>query len=351
MQRFPIRKHAKKLFVPVRIEAKEHTFLVDTSSEATVFDHSLPLGDFRSIDTITSGKGDTVYVKNYDPPDARVGVLPLKMVGAGGVLSHDLTNLSDNDYEGILGINFLGQYVLHLDFDRGQMLFLNSVPAGAGESLPMFWDADQIPQVIGAVTGGDPVKFWISTGLSGFDSGTLMGQEIKGLTAKGTMSVVNSVRYASASGLAGTASQHQGRFLAVGPFGVERPVFTEIPACNMLGLHFWSRFTVTFDFPGRRVFLRKGANYARADVWNRSGLHWIVKAGTSTVDAVDDDSPASTAGVRVGDVLLEIGGMKLGEAAPFQVAERLWHAGRIDCLIRRGSETLRLTVSVPERNQ
>ena len=47
LERFPISKRGDALVVPVRIEEKDHLFLLDTGSNMTVFDPSLPLGEPR----------------------------------------------------------------------------------------------------------------------------------------------------------------------------------------------------------------------------------------------------------------------------------------------------------------
>ena len=44
------------------------------------------------------------------------------------------------------------------------------------------------------------------------------------------------------------------------------------PMANVLGLGFWSRFTVTLDFPARKAYLANATRYGWPDLWNASGL-------------------------------------------------------------------------------
>ena len=69
---------------------------------------------------------------------------------------------------------------------------------------------------------------------------------------------------------------------------------------------FWSRFTATFDFPGKRVFLAKGDRYGQADRGDYGGLVLARKGDIIVVDAVLRDSPAMEAGLREGDVVLRV---------------------------------------------
>ena len=55
----------------------------------------------------------------------------------------------------------------------------------------------------------------------------------------------------------------QGGALNIGGFAVRAPIFHESYGVtpNRLGLAFWSRFVVTFDFPERKVYLRKSSTF------------------------------------------------------------------------------------------
>ena len=117
---------------------------------------------------------------------------------------------------------------------------------------------------------------------------------------------------------------------------------------SVLGLGFWLRFTVTFDFPGRRAYLCKGARYGRPDLWNASGLRLKLETGGVTIDAVESESPGARAGVLAGDVLLELGGLRAEKATLFELKSALCKTGRLDFVVRRGGIEHRFTIDLTQ---
>jgi S1-C subfamily serine protease len=68
------------------------------------------------------------------------------------------------------------------------------------------------------------------------------------------------------------------------------------------------------------------------------------------LSAVRPGSPAEKAGLRSGDVLLEIGGARLGSLQDLTYALRSHRAGdAVDVVWRRGADTLRAVVTLGER--
>ena len=149
----------------------------------------------------------------------------------------------------------------------------------------------------------------------------------------------------SASFGAGGSRLFQGKRLFLGGFRVERPVFSESPGRALLGSAFWSRFVVTFDFPARKVFLSKGQAYERPDRSSRSGLHVVRKAGAVVIESLDGGSPGDRAGFRAGDVLVELGGLRVSESSLFKLRAALCDGDPKACVVRRGSEERRLTIA------
>lgn len=345
LQRFPVAKGGAPLLVPVRFGGKDHLFVVDTGCTNSVFDPSLPLGAVRESVKASTPDGE-ITVNLYDPPVASVGVLPFRV--ANKVASFDLKKFSEADgrpVKGILGMDFLGQYVVHVDFDKGELLFLKSAPTDHREVVPMFWTAENVPEVECFLTGEEKIRFRIGTGQSGVCSGALQTQLMARLVAKDKFRKVASSSKTTASGIS-DSTEFQGRFLALGGFGVERPVFNEILMFNQLGLGFWSRFAVTFDFPGRKVLLSKGEGYGRPDRWALSGLHLEQQGGVVVIVRVDKGSAGEAAGVKPGDVFLRLNDLRAGEASLYEIGAALSEAGKFTIQLRRGARKHELTMII-----
>ena len=274
LQRFAIDKGRGALLLPVRIGAMDHFFVLDSGSNTTLLDATLCPGDPKRVVTADGPEGK-VDVKIYTTPTASVGKLPLAPLKF--VLARDLTQIRrvfGDPIEGILGMDFLHRYVVHVNFDKGEVLFLRSAPIDAGNEVPLGWDPDSgLPRVDAELVPGESTSFVIDTGNCGLESGNLTRLEMRTLAKKHGFRQVSTDLAESLSGRSTTRS-YQGKVLRLGVFSVESPVLGE-SSINMLGLGFWSRFTVTFDSPESKLYLRKGDNYSRPDRWNLSGLHLL----------------------------------------------------------------------------
>ena len=258
LERFAVSNDGNELLIPVTVGGKIYPFVVDTGATGTVFDASIPLG--QPIDVVTfdgsEGRGE---LKLYQPPEARVGRTPLGPLDAVG--SMDLESwrqVSGLPTRGVLGMDFLGRYVVHIDIDQGQLLLLKSAPKGAGDELPIVWDTGGHPSIWAEIVPGERSRFIIDTGSVGLDSGSIGVLESASVVRKGRFREIGKALVESMSG---TNSRRliKGGDIRIGDFAVHSPIFMESFGLtpNKLGLRFWSRFAATFDFPERKVYLRK----------------------------------------------------------------------------------------------
>ena len=63
-----------------------------------------------------------------------------------------------------------------------------------------------------------------------------------------------------------------------------------------------------FDYAGERVFFEPNSRNSLADAFDRSGLWINASANGYRVDGVVAGSPAAQAGIRLGDLIITIGG-------------------------------------------
>jgi hypothetical protein len=69
----------------------------------------------------------------------------------------------------------------------------------------------------------------------------------------------------------------------------------------------WKRFTMTLDYHGRTMTLTPNGDISVRDEWDRSGLYLINKGGITVID-VRPGTPAATAGLKTGDVIVSLSG-------------------------------------------
>jgi predicted aspartyl protease len=342
LQRFAVNKGGDALLVPVKIAGKDRLFVVDTGCTTTVVEESLPLGEPQRVVTADTPAGK-VNVRLYRVPEASVGGLPLGVDEVMGVDLKWIRELFGYPIEGILGMDFLGRYVVHIDFDRGELLLLKSVPKDSGEVVPIRSNSGGLPELKAWISPQQDVQFLIDTGWISHDSGKM---ERGSLSQSGDFEKVGSSLSETASGTH-ASSEFRGKRISLGGFSVDQPIFDESPTMSLLGLGFWSRFVVTFDFPNQNMYLRKGKGYERPDLRDLSGLHLLRRDGAVVVHSVDKGSTGSLAGLQAGDKLLILGSSRADETSLFDLKTALCQPGTLKCSMRRGSEERSLTLNLP----
>ena len=88
-----------------------------------------------------------------------------------------------------------------------------------------------------------------------------------------------------------------------------------------MGLRFWRRYNLVLDFPRETIYLRK-SRWFQKENGDLSGITFMREKGVTVIDKISEGSPASDAGLRMGDVLLKIAGK---DAAHTRIIE-LWKA-------------------------
>ena len=331
------------LIVPVTIKGKNYSFLVDTGATGTMYDISLrPLMGARSESQSVETADSTLRLETRLPPEGSVGKLPLPRDQPAPVV--DMTSIRcvvGENIRGILGMDFLGRYVVRIDFDAGKLTFQKKVHRNAGTALPLQIDKDNLAVYLAAKVrdAGPSERFLVDTGDGGEGDGVIEADLFGTLRGQGKLDPLGDQLLSTLS--------HEGRCLrgrlaclSCGPFMLRRLVMSSGES-SKLGLGFWSRFDVTFDFPGACVYLRKGNNFDRSAPINRSGLH-IYRPGRETVvAAVDKESTAAKAGINPGDILVAVGGFSTERMRLFTLRQQFCQVGKtLSIILNRNGKQL-----------
>jgi hypothetical protein len=316
--RFPVPKHGDVLVVPVRIGAKTYQFLLDTGCTYSVVDLSLlprePLETVKG--TSASGKEEAIPLHRWPP--AWLGDFPLDSgAPVGGVDLRKVREVTGYPIYGVIGMDFLGEHVVQVNFDKGDLRFYRWAPPDLGAALPIELK-NNCPHVFGSV-GRQRESFLVDTGKTGaFD---LRREEFARMKKAGSLKVHGKCK---ATVLNDTVEFRygQGKHLTLGEFTLREPLFSE-GSYSLLGLEALAQFVVTFDFPGKKLYLQKGANYHRPNRWNLSGLKLVRRDGVTLVDEVKKGSAAAARGVKSGDVIHKVGRTAAEELSLFEIYTKL----------------------------
>ncbi len=323
---FTVAKHGDVLCIPVVVAdlEKPQLCMIDTGAEVSAFDVSLaPRLGLCMGKASLAGPAGLTSSDMYPAPRVTAGHITFD--GASSVLTVDMSAIrraTGHEVTGILGMDFLRRHTFRVDFDAGKIDFLRVSKSELdleGKPIQVFYFGGNTPLVTGAASRKDIDRFIVDTGatvaggveLRAYDRMISAG-EILGLTDSRVLTVSGASQMASG----------RAELLAVKGFSVSRPVVTRTDA-NYLGLGFWSRFLVTFDFPRRTIYLSKGRRFEEPDLYNWSGICLVRDDDGFRVLSTICGSPADVAGVATDDRLLRVGNTAVAGISLFEVRRQI----------------------------
>ena len=294
---FEVATAGDPLILPVAIDGHVYEFILDFGVSRHVFDTSLrqllgaPVGHTRSTSQLNA--------ELYRPPVATVGELPLR--DGTSVVCLDLAALRrcfGDDIRGILGVPFLYERIVRIDFDDGRLDVLSRTSDARdwGVPLPLKRNGSLgYLRVSPARVASETIAFCL--GSSSAESAKLSHRLFERLWKQGDIRLTDP---AMGMTVAGTVVKQVGRLseLAIGPF-----LHRDLIVCkssddiSMLGLPYLSRYVVTLDLTGEVIYLRKGKNFDKLDQEDMSGLHILKIDGELVVCLVDEGTPPHDGGI------------------------------------------------------
>jgi len=286
----------------------------------------------------------------FSPPEAFLAKLDLRT--GGPVICVDLEGIrraTGRDIRGVLGMEFLKNYVVRIDFDSGKVQFRSwdgrdHPEWGAAVHLYQAEEDRGVPSTKARLPGVGNITLIVDSGCNGAVG---LVTEVFG---RATDKVATSGGFTATA--AGTRETRLGRLgsLALGGFDHHGLLVHEAIG-NQIGLGLLSRHVVTFDFAGMKMYLQKGQAFDKPDEVDMSGLHvWRVD-GQTAVHSVDKGSPAEAAGIKAEDVILKVGAKKSAEVDIYDLRDLLQSGDgkEVQLTIRRGAEEKAVSFKLKRR--
>jgi PDZ domain len=269
------------------------------------------------------------------------------------------------DMDCVVGVALLRQFVVELDHMTPRLTLYERAsyrpPAGA-EAIPLLFRTNpRVPYVDIQMTLRDgtqvPLRVVPDTGTAFY------GALLVGSAAARAQSELPSARAIlhpdPQTGRVTQLMAARPRAVTVGPFTVNEPVIALLQgnlggdgsiADGTVGSGFLRRFTVAFDFDGHKMYLTPNERYRQPHVFDASGVGFIRRGGRHVVFDVIPDSAGAEAGVRIGDVLVEIDDRAAGDLTPVQLRALLSADGWTRRLLfERDGRTVTLVVRLRAR--
>jgi hypothetical protein len=304
-------------------------FLVDTGASITVLDSGY-----------AARRGIPVEGRIQVPGAGQTGGASLSQVdsivvpGAGGggvhVAAQKVAVLALDPYlepffwrpcAGVLGYDFISRFVTTVDFD-GERLVLDDPHAfrheGAGQPVPLEM-AGNIPVVEAALDDTLRGKFRLDVGSGGTVDLHSPFVRRHGLAERAARKVT-----VVGGGFGGTFTSDLTRMntMAIGPFSWDRPLVSLSHAtvgglasedyAGNIGNQVLERFTVTFDYERRQVWLAPSRRFTQPDRFSLAGVQLARRDGVVRAMQVLPGSAAAAAGIAEGDEIRKLDGRPIG---------------------------------------
>ncbi len=225
------------------------------------------------------------------------------------------------DFAGLVGFEIFKRFVVTIDY-AGRRLTLTRPEAFAytGKARPLpFTFAERTPQIEARLDG--------ATGLFTLDTGSRSSLTINGpfaaqhgLAAKYGAKTLALTGWGVGGGVKSLVAR--GKELSIGPPELAVPVpglvvdlaqttagaFANPHLAGNIGGGVLKRFTVTFDYGKKLLYLEPNANFDKVDPFDQAGLWLNLVAEGFRIEDVVVGSPAAEAGLRLGDLVTGING-------------------------------------------
>ena len=244
----------------------------------------------------------------------------------------DLPQIEGVPLDGLVGYEMFRRFDVRIDYAKKALTMFDPkrfVPP-PGAAVLDFKLAGTIPEVSGTLDGV-PVLLTVDTGSR--DSLTMSSPFVR---AHDLVAKYNAAPEAVTGwGVGGAARGRPARFgtLKLGALAIDgiagdlfvgnKGAFTDPNVAGNLGGGVLHRFTVTFDYANRKIYLAPNAAFGKPDAFDRSGL-WLFNDGDALkIVDVADRSAAQKAGLRLNDRIISIGDEAIGRRSLTQWRERL----------------------------
>jgi hypothetical protein len=357
----PIRIENNHVHITVCVAGEPHDFALDTGAGQSFIDLGLAQSLGLHLGTRFAARGvgsGTIDGAQLDSVDARIAgtSIPVRIRAA-----LDFARLPGARISGILGYDFIAAHVVVIDYANARMRVMDGSQFrydGAGTELRLTF-ANNHPHVDGAIRLADgetiPGRFVIDVGAAGALALSKPFVDSHGLRRR----VGTTLRRPGGAGVGGQTVAEFGRISALrfGSLELDSPIAAlHGDSSGVLssggtfdgnvGGEILRHFTVYLDYPHSRMFLEPNSSFAEPFEIDMTGMGFTpARKPDGRVAWVLPNTPATSAGIQPGDIVLAVDGQELDERVFVELLKRSRRPDeRIGLKVRRGTESMTVTL-------
>jgi PDZ domain len=334
--------------VPVNIFGVTRYFLVDSGFTVSAIDlkYEHLLGQRVAQYHASTPLATESELPIYDCPRIIIGGKQLELDKISCLDLSMARLISGQQCDGILGMDFFAKNVVSIDFDSEMLTFQTNLPGKvAGSSFVVPLKRFLAHYIIEAsVDKVHKLNLLVDTGDS--SSISLNDEDWQEVFSTSQAKVFTTQ-------IAGISNQvAESKIGRIELLTIQNQDYTNLHATlihnpsdlSHLGLNFFRRHKVTFDFANQKLYLQRGQQFAIADKEDMSGLHLLRRDDQTFVYSVDNNSPAFIVGVRANDVIVSVNRQSASSLTLYAIRHILQSrdGGAINLQINRGKDVLQV---------
>ncbi len=309
-QSFKFNPEDKVVLIPVTYEGKIYNFMIDTGASWIIFDKKYEgiLGKPIKKEKVNVYYGH-INLDFFKVEKLSIGNINTDQYEVASMDLEKISNALELSIDGLIGMDFLRNYIIRIDFALGQISFLNKIDINDSfaDKLRMKYNTGGIPVINGQVDS-IPTEFMIDTGLI----------PIKFLDYTTFEKVKADL----------TDSRVGEDCIRVNSLHLGKKKYTDLifhrAKASALGYDFLSQHSVIFDFKHNYLYLKDSTQLKEKDELNMTGANIVrIPSGNLQVQSVKKYTPAETAGVFPGDIILSIDGLGVINLSRWEIAKLL----------------------------
>ncbi|MEO0341025.1 MAG: aspartyl protease family protein [Bacteroidota bacterium] len=347
-QTFPFEREWGMIFLEVKINGQPFNFLLDTGApnvldKKTVEKLGIPYKSFGSVGD-AYGRREKLSFTNTASFD--IGPLHFEEVAALIADFRSVQIFDCMDIDGLIGSNLMRKAVWQFDFEKEEITVAPSIKdfdVSQADTLPIYPSSQGTPRINFSL--GSKEYFGVKVD---FGSGNGLTTPIELVPEKqindAGIITVGEVGTGLYGGQKDTVRYVYSDSIKLGETLISPGILRVRPKTGgLVGLNFWENYLVTIDWKNKRLYYELNEDSPKMKQ-NTFGFGLELKKSQVLINSLTSPSPASEAGIQLGDQVLEFNGEKVEDIPYCGFLELLQDTDEVQFKLKRGEKILDLKV-------